>query len=122
MENRADTELETCEQLCVHQDAVTRVQNSMPKEEEIVSMAELFKLFGDPSRIKILCSLSRQELCVCDLAALIGMNQSAVSHQLRLLKQGRLVKNRREGKSVFYSLADGHVETVLAQGMEHVTE
>lgn len=85
-------------------------------------MAELFKLFGDPTRIKILCSLLRHELCVCDLAALIGMNQSAVSHQLRLLKQGQLVKSRREGKSIFYSLADGHVETMLAQGMEHISE
>lgn len=122
MEKRTDAELEICQHHCVHQDAVTKAQSSMPKEEEIVSMAELFKLFGDPTRIKILCSLSRGELCVCDLAALIGMNQSAVSHQLRLLKQGRLVKSRREGKSVFYSLADGHVETVLAQGMEHVTE
>lgn len=117
-----DTELELCEFLCVHQDAVDRVRGHMPTEEEIGAMADLFKLFGDATRIKILCCLSQQELCVCDLAALIGMNQSAVSHQLRLLKQGRLVKSRREGKSVFYSLADGHVETVLAQGMEHVSE
>lgn len=113
-------EFEACEALCVHQDAVEQVH--LPGQEEIEAMAELFKLFGDPTRLKILCSLTQQELCVCDLAELIGMNQSAVSHQLRLLKQGRLVKSRREGKSIFYSLADGHVHTVLAQGMEHISE
>ena len=113
-------ELEGCEAVCVHQDAVEQVR--LPRQEEIEAVAELFKLFGDPTRLKILCSLTQQELCVCDLAELIGMNQSAVSHQLRLLKQGRLVKSRREGKSIFYSLADSHVYTVLAQGMEHISE
>lgn len=113
-------ELEGCEAVCVHQDAVEQVR--LPRREEIEAVAELFKLFGDPTRLKILCSLTQQELCVCDLAELIGMNQSAVSHQLRLLKQGRLVKSRREGKSIFYSLADSHVYTVLAQGMEHISE
>lgn len=105
---------------CVHQEAVDQVH--IPQPEEIETMAELFKLFGDPTRLKILCALLQQELCVCDLADLIGMNQSAVSHQLRLLRQGRLVKSRREGKSMFYSLADGHVKTVLDQGMEHISE
>lgn len=113
-------EFEGCEAFCVHQDALEQVR--LPGPEEVEAMAELFKLFGDPTRLKILCSLTQQELCVCDLAELIGMNQSAVSHQLRLLKQGRLVKSRREGKSVFYSLADSHVYTVLAQGMEHISE
>lgn len=113
---------ETCEFLCVHQDAVASVRECIPDSEALTAMSELFKLFGDPTRIKILCSLLRHELCVCDLAALIGMNQSAVSHQLRILKQGKLVKSRREGKSIFYSLADGHVETMLAQGMEHISE
>lgn len=116
------TEQETCEFLCIHQDVVADVRENIPPAEELGAMAELFKLFGDPTRIKILCSLLRHELCVCDLAALIGMNQSAVSHQLRLLKQGQLVKSRREGKSIFYSLADDHVETMLAQGLEHVLE
>ena len=115
-------ELETCEFLCIHQDVVEEVRGNIPPMEDLTAMAELFKLFGDPTRLKILCSLSRHELCVCDLAALIGMNQSAVSHQLKSLKQGRLVKSRREGKTIFYSLAYDHVETVLAQGMEHISE
>ncbi len=115
-------EPEVCEFLCIHQDAVAAVRENIPQAEDLSAMADLFKLFGDPTRLKILCSLKHHELCVCDLAALIGMNQSAVSHQLRLLKQGQLVKSRREGKTIFYSLADGHVETVLAQGMEHISE
>ena len=115
-------ETETCELVCVHQDAVDEMQSHIPSPQQFSDMAGLFKLFGDATRVKILWSLSQRELCVCDLAALIGMNQSAVSHQLRILKQGRLVKSRREGKSIFYSLADGHVETVLAQGMEHISE
>lgn len=115
-------EVECCEFLCVHEDTVCKVRENIPSAETLSDMAELFKLFGDPTRLKILMSLSQHELCVCDLAALIEMSQSAVSHQLRLLKQSRLVKSRREGKSIFYSLADGHVHTVLAQGMEHISE
>ena len=115
-------ENEICELVCVHQDAIDEVQSHSPSPQQFSDMAGLFKLFGDATRVKILWSLSQHELCVCDLAQLIGMNQSAVSHQLRILKQGRLVKSRREGKSIFYSLADGHVETVLAQGMEHISE
>ncbi len=113
-------EAETCEFLFVHEDIIKNVQ--IPEDEVMSSLAELFKLFSDPTRLKILMCLSVHELCVCDLAQLIDMNQSAVSHQLRLLKQARLVKNRREGKSMFYSLADHHVVTMLAQGMEHVCE
>lgn len=116
------SELEHCEFLCVHQDTVEQVRNHLPTPQAMTDMAELFRLFGDPTRLKILCSLSQQELCVCDLSNLIGMTQSAVSHQLRQLKQGRLVKSRRDGKTIFYSLADDHVETVLAQGMEHINE
>lgn len=115
-------ETELCELVCVHQDTVDEVQSHSPSPQQFSDMAGLFKLFGDATRVKILWSLSQHELCVCDLAQLIGMNQSAVSHQLRILKQGRLVKSRREGKSIFYSLADSHVETVLAQGMEHISE
>ena len=85
-------------------------------------MAELFKTFGDPTRIRILSALARQEMCVCDIADLLGMSQSAISHQLRVLKQMELVKFRREGKTVFYSLADSHVSTILAQGLDHVCE
>ncbi len=115
-------EVECCEFLSVHEDTVDQVRGHIPPQETLTELADLYKLFGDPTRIKILMSLSQHELCVCDLAALIEMSQSAVSHQLRLLKQGRLVKSRREGKSIFYSLADDHVHTVLAQGMEHISE
>ncbi len=115
-------EVEGCEFLCVHEDTVRAVRGNLPGETVLTDLAELFKLFSDPTRLKILMCLSQHELCVCDLASLIEMNQSAVSHQLRLLKQGRLVKSRREGKSMFYSLADDHVLTVLAQGMEHISE
>lgn len=115
-------EVPCCEFLSVHEDAVQKVLAALPRAETLTDMAELFKLFGDPTRLKILISLSQQELCVCDLAALIEMTQSAVSHQLRLLKQGRLVTSRREGKSVFYSLADDHVHTLLGQCMEHISE
>ena len=94
-------EEETCEVLCVHQAAVDEVRAHTPSPQQFADMAGLFKLFGDATRIKILWSLSQHELCVCDLADLIGMNQSAVSHQLRILKQGRLVKSRRDGKSIF---------------------
>lgn len=94
----------------------------MPDELELDDLAELFKVFGDPTRIRILFILFETEVCVCDLAKALNMTQSAVSHQLRILKQSRLVKNRREGKSVFYSLADNHVRTIIAQGREHILE
>lgn len=92
-------------------------------EEHIVdNLAELFKVFGDATRLRILFTLSDGEKCVCDIAAGLNMTQSAVSHQLKILKQNKLIKNRREGKSIFYSLADDHVRTIVAQGLEHVEE
>ena len=94
----------------------------MPDEELLYELADLFKVFGDTTRIKILYSLFESEMCVCAIADLLGMTQSAISHQLRILKQSKLVKSRREGKSVFYSLADGHVRTIIAQGREHIEE
>ena len=93
-----------------------------PDEDQLFEMAELFKLFGDSSRIRILCVLFDKELCVDELAETLGMTQSAVSHQLRVLKSGRLVKGRREGKYIYYSLADDHVVSIIAQGLEHVEE
>ncbi|MBE6952138.1 MAG: helix-turn-helix transcriptional regulator [Ruminococcaceae bacterium] len=111
-----------CEDLCVHKEIVDRVDRQMPGEEELYDLAELFKVFGDTTRIRILYVLLNDEMCVCDIAALLGMNQSAISHQLRILKQSRLVKFRRDGKSVFYSLADDHVHAMIAQGMEHISE
>lgn len=106
----------------LHPDVVHSVGSLMPPEEELYDLAELFKMFGDSTRIRILYALSFGELCVFDIAATLNMTQSAISHQLRALRQGRLVKSRREGKTVFYSLADKHVMTILAQGMEHTEE
>ncbi|MCD7981652.1 MAG: metalloregulator ArsR/SmtB family transcription factor [Clostridiales bacterium] len=94
----------------------------MPDETELYDLAELFKIFSDSTRIRILFILFEAEVCVCDLANMLRMTQSAVSHQLRILKQSKLVKNRREGKSIFYSLADEHVRTIIAQGLDHIEE
>ena len=95
---------------------------NMLSEDNLFSLADLFKVFGDPTRLRILHALSNQELCVCDIAEALDMTQSAISHQLRVLKQSHLVKYRRDGKTIYYSLADSHVHTILAQGMEHVME
>ena len=97
-------------------------KKNIPDENELFDLAELFKVFGDSTRIRILYVLFEAEMCVCDIAALLGMTQSAISHQLRALKNARLVKARREGKTVFYSLADDHVKTIIDQGLEHVAE
>lgn len=114
--------VDCCEQIFVHEDLVEKVNREMPKEEELYDLAELFKVFGDSTRIRILFVLFEAEVCVCDLAEVLHMTQSAVSHQLRILKQAKLVSARREGKSVFYSLADEHVRTIIAQGREHIEE
>lgn len=119
-------ELEELEEIIeyshIHEAIVSRVEQVMPEEEQLLDLAEFFKVFGDSTRIKILYVLSQSEMCVSDIAALLQMGQSAISHQLRVLKQMRLVKFRREGKTVFYSLSDGHIQTILAQGMEHIEE
>lgn len=108
--------------ISVHEDIVNRVMQVMPADQQLLDLAEFFRVFGDSTRIRILYVLSQSEMCVCDIAGLLKMGQSAISHQLRVLKQMRLVKFRRDGKTVFYSLADGHIETILAQGMEHICE
>ena len=113
---------EGCDEFCTHAEIIQKVQPELPEEEKLYDLAELFKMFGDSTRIRILYVLFEAEMCVCDIAAVLGMTQSAISHQLRLLKQAKLVKNRREGKTVFYSLADDHVRTIINQGMEHVEE
>lgn len=115
-------EIERCGCLFVHEDAVSEVLGEMPDNETLYDLAELFKVFGDSTRIKILYALFEAELCVCDISKLLGLTQSAVSHQLRVLKNSRLVKFRREGKTVFYALADGHVRRIIAQGMDHIKE
>lgn len=114
--------VEQCEFIHVHEDIVKKVNEQMPDEEKLYDLADFFKIFADSTRIKILYVLVCSEMCVCDLAQLLGMTQSAISHQLRTLKQMDLVRYRREGKTVFYSLADGHIKTILSQGLEHVTE
>ena len=111
-----------CEVECVHGDVVEQVRSKLPEDDTLYELAELFRVFGDPTRVKILCSLFEAELCVCDLSRLIGMSQSAVSHQLRTLRSSKLVRFRRDGKTVYYSLADDHVRTLIGNGMEHILE
>lgn len=117
-----DRENERCGFLHVHEDVVQQVTARMPPDETLYDLAELFKMFGDSTRIKILYALRDTELCVCDIAQLLGLTQTAVSHQLRVLKNSKLVRFRREGKTVFYSLDDAHVHSIIGQGMEHVCE
>ena len=111
-----------CELLHAHTETVETVSRSTPKQEKLKLISELFKVFGDTTRLKILYALFECELCVCDIALVVGMSSSAVSHQLRVLKQAKLVDYRREGKAVFYSLADQHVRTMLGQASEHIDE
>ena len=120
--NNIDAAVECCECNEVHEELLKIVNETMPEETELYDLAELFKVFGDSTRIRILFVLFEAEVCVCDLAKVLNMTQSAISHQLRILKQNKLVNSRREGKSVFYSLADGHVRTIIAQGREHIEE
>ena len=122
MQKDLDKEPVCCETVEVHEDLLRIVEQTMPEETELYDLAELFKVFGDSTRIRILFVLSSAEVCVCDLARVLNMTQSAISHQLRILKQNKFVKSRREGKSIFYSLADGHVSTIIAQGRDHIEE
>lgn len=105
-----------------HEETVASVRELMPKEELLYDLAELYKIFGDTTRIKILFALYEGEMCVCGIAELLGMTQSAISHQLRVLKQSKLVKFRKEGKTVYYSLSDDHIFGILGLGLEHITE
>ena len=120
MEDRYN--VECCDFIHAHEDVVEKVRQELPGEDTLYDLTELFRIFGDSSRVRILYVLFEAEMCVCDIAALLGMTQSAISHQLRALKNARLVKARREGKTVFYSLADDHVKTIINQGLEHVQE
>lgn len=113
---------DSAEVVVIHQDIIDKVNNLLPVDEELYDLAEFFKVFADSTRIKILHALSISEMCVYDLAAILNVSQSAVSHQLRTLKQMRLVKFRREGKVIYYSLADTHIELILKQGFEHINE
>ena len=120
MEDRYN--VECCDFIHAHEEIVEKVRGTIPGEDTLYDLTELFRIFGDSTRIRILYVLLESEMCVCDIAQLLGMTQSAISHPLQVLKKSKLVKYRREGKTVFYSLADGHVRTILGQGMEHVTE
>lgn len=115
-------DIPSCEFIHVHESVVNEVRALMPEEEKLYALADLYKVFGDSTRIKILYVLSIEEMCVCDIAGLLGMTISAISHQLKILKQARLVKFRRDGKTVFYSLADDHVTTIINNGMNHIEE
>jgi DNA-binding transcriptional ArsR family regulator len=110
-----------CECTVIHEETVEKVIKNMPDEDKLYNLAELFKVLGDSTRIKILCALLEDEMCVCDIASLLGMTQSAISHQLRVLKQAGLVKYRRDGRVVYYSLDDEHVKNIFDQGFVHIS-
>lgn len=114
--------IEKCNCNIIHDDVVRNVKDKLPEEETLYDLAEFFKVFGDSTRIKIICALFESEMCVCDLSALLNISQSAISHQLRTLKTARLVKFRRQGKIVYYSLNDEHVKHIFDEGLRHITE
>lgn len=114
--------IEACEVKEVHEELVKKISEKMPNDEKIFDLSELFKMFGDSTRMKILFVLFEGEVCTCDLAEMLKMTSSAISHQLAALKRGKLVKTRRDGKAVFYSLADEHVRTIISMGIEHIEE
>lgn len=121
MENN-EGKIESCNGNIIHEDIVVRVKDKLPAEETLYDLAELFKVFGDTTRIKIICALFESEMCVCDLSCLLNMTQSAISHQLRVLKSARLVKFRRKGKVVYYSLDDEHIKHIYDAGLNHISE
>lgn len=111
-----------CEEVCIHKDEVASAVSAMPDIDDLYDLAELYRIFGDSTRIRILYVLFEGEMCVCDIAEALNMTMSAISHQLRILKSARLVKFRRDGKTCYYCLADDHVKTIIGQGMEHIKE
>lgn len=113
---------EVCSCTIIHEDAVQAASKQMLSPDIITNLAELFKIFGDPTRLRLLQALKCSEMCVCDLAACLGMTQSAISHQLRILKAYNLVKSRKQGKVVYYALADSHITAILNTGLEHINE
>jgi DNA-binding transcriptional ArsR family regulator len=114
-------DFDRCDITCIHEEAVAEVREQMLGDQEARSLADIFKTLSDPTRVKMLFALMSHELCVCDLAAVIGASESAVSHQLRILRTQKIVKNRREGKVLYYYLADDHVTTLFKQGLEHAS-
>lgn len=120
--NNQDTKIDACNCNTINQEVVNKVKKLLPKDEVLYDLAELFKAFGDSTRVKILCSLFESDMCVCDLAAVLGISQSAISHQLRTLKASRLVKFKRVGKVVYYSLEDEHIKQIFNEGFKHIVE
>ncbi len=114
--------IDVCEVSVIHEDVLARVRAKMPDETPVYEVSELFKVFGYSTRARIICALNVEEMCVCDLAALLGMSQSAISHQLRLLKVSRIVKSRKQGRVVYYSLDDAHIGQIFAMAFDHVME
>ena len=121
-DNREREPLELCDVPVIHEDVLARVREKMPDEDPVYEVSELFKVFGDSTRARIICALSLEEMCVCDLSALLNMTQSAISHQLRLLKVSRIVKSRKQGRVVYYSLDDAHIGQIFAMAFDHVME
>lgn len=111
-----------CEENCPHYNKIKEVMKAEPNEEEVIDMADVFKLFSDSTRLRIICAILNNELCVCDLCELLNLTQSNVSHQLQLLRTSKLVKYRKEGKQVYYSLQDGHVESIIKMALDHIRE
>jgi ArsR family transcriptional regulator len=120
--DKETTNFETCSCTIIHEEVVNKVREKMIEEDHAIRLAELFKVFGDTTRVKILNALFSSEMCVCDISVLLGMNQSAISHQLKTLKQARLIKSRRDGKVVYYSLDDEHIKEIFDKGLTHVKE
>ncbi len=120
--NNEELNIDKCNCNVIHEDVVNHVAEVLPKDEVLYDLAEFFKAFGDSTRVKIIYALFESDMCVCDLAAILGVSQSAVSHQLRTLKASRLVKFRREGKIVYYSLDDEHIKHIFDEGFKHITE
>ena len=115
-------DIDLCDETCVHEDKLKIANENMPEDEELYDLAEFFKIFADSTRVSILFVLLETPLCVCDLAEVLNMKQPAVSYQLRILKQARLVKSRREGRTVYYSLSDDHVRGIIEMGRDHLEE
>ena len=121
-QNQVREDMDKCDITFIHHDVINKVNKDLPDDEILYDLAEFYKVFADSTRIKILYVLLKSVMCVCDISELLNVSQSAVSHQLRMLKQMKLVKYRREGKAVFYSLSDHHIELILSQGLEHISE
>ncbi|WP_312699259.1 metalloregulator ArsR/SmtB family transcription factor [Sedimentibacter sp.] len=117
-----ESDIDRCDCTTIHEEVVNDVRQHMPDDDILIDLADVFKVFSDSTRVKILCALFRAEMCVCDISVLLGMTKSSISHQLRILKQSKLVKSRKDGRIVYYSLDDDHVKSIFDQGLSHVCE